>query len=107
MAVKLTKKQIKNGWQIVKFGEIAREVKLTTKTPVEDGLEFYIGLEHLDTQSLRITKKGNIAEDNPSFTRHFTTSQILFGKCQAYQKKAAVAYFDGICSDDIIVMEEI
>lgn len=107
MAVKLTEKQIKDGWQIVKFGEIAKEVKKTTKTPLEDGLEFYIGLEHLDPQSLRITRKGIIAEDNPSFTRRFTAGQILFGKRRAYQKKAAITDFDGICSGDIIVIEEI
>ncbi len=106
MAVKLTEKQIKDGWQIVKFEEIAREVKITRKTPVEDGLEFYIGLEHLDPQSLRITRKGNIVEDNPSFTRRFTAGQILFGKRRAYQRKAAIADFDGICSGDIIVIEE-
>ena len=85
---------------------LPREVKITTKTPVEDGLEFYIGLEHLDPQSLRITRKGIIAEDNPSFTRRFTAGQILFGKRRAYQKKAAIADFDGICSGDIIVIEE-
>lgn len=33
--------------------------------------------------------------------------QILFGKRRSYQKKAAVADFDGICSGDIIVTEAI
>jgi type I restriction enzyme, S subunit len=105
MAIKLTEKQIKDGWQIVKFGDIAKEVKLTTKNPAEDGLEFYVGLDHLDPQSLRIARKGIIAEDNPSFTRRFSAGQILFGKRRCYQKKAAVAGFEGICSGDIIVMD--
>jgi type I restriction enzyme S subunit len=82
-------------------------VKSTTKDPAEDGLEFYVGLEHLDPQSLRIARKGIIAEDNPSFTRRFSAGQILFGKRRCYQKKAAVADFDGICSGDIIVMDAI
>jgi type I restriction enzyme S subunit len=43
----LSEKQIKDGWQIVKFGEIAKEVKSSTKDPAKDGLEFYVGLEHL------------------------------------------------------------
>ena len=98
---------MKDEWKIVKFGEIAREIRLTTQTPIEDGLEFYIGLEHLDPQSLRIQRKGIIAEDNPSFTRAFKAGQILFGKRRSYQKKAAVADFDGICSGDIIVMEAV
>jgi type I restriction enzyme S subunit len=107
MAIELSEKQIKDGWQIVKFGEIAKEVKSTTKDPAEDGLEFYVGLEHLDPQSLRISRKGIIAEDNPSFTRRFSAGQILFGKRRCYQKKAAVADFEGICSGDIIVMDAI
>ncbi len=107
MAIELSEKQIKSGWQIIKFGEIAKEMKSTIKDPAKDGLEFYIGLEHLDSQSLRIARKGIIAEDNPSFTRRFSAGQILFGKRRCYQKKAAVANFEGICSSDIIVMDMI
>lgn len=91
--------------QTVKFGDICREVKLTTKDPIADGYERYIGLEHLDSGSLKIKRWGIIADDNPSFTRVFKKGQILFGKRRPYLKKAAIAEFDGICSGDIIVIE--
>lgn len=91
--------------QCVKFGDICREVKLTTKDPLADGYELYIGLEHLDSSSLKINRWGLIREDNPSFTRVFKKGHILFGKRRCYLKKAAIAEFDGICSGDIIVME--
>lgn len=91
--------------QTVKFGDICREVKLTTKDPIADGYERYIGLEHLDSGSLKIKRWGMIAEDNPSFTRVFKKGHILFGKRRPYLKKAAIAEFDGICSGDIIVLE--
>ena len=91
--------------QTVKFGDICREVKLTTKDPIADGYERYIGLEHLDSGSLKIKRWGLIEEDKPSFTRVFKKGQILFGKRRPYLKKAAIAEFDGICSGDIIVME--
>lgn len=91
--------------QTVKFGDICREVKLTTKAPLADGYDKYIGLEHLDSGSLKIKRWGSVAEDNPSFTRVFKKGQILFGKRRPYLKKAAIAEFDGICSGDIIVME--
>ncbi len=91
--------------QTVKFGDICREVKLTTKDPIADGYERYIGLEHLDSGSLKIKRWGLIAEDNPSFTRVFRKGQILFGKRRTYLKKAAIAEFDGVCSSDIIVLE--
>ncbi|AGP82748.1 restriction modification system DNA specificity subunit [Alteromonas mediterranea MED64] len=89
----------------VKFGEICREVKISTKDPLADGYDRYIGLEHLDSGSLKIKRWGIIADDNPSFTRVFKKGQILFGRRRAYLKKAAIAEFDGICSGDIIVME--
>lgn len=89
----------------VKFGDICREVKITTKDPIADGYERYIGLEHIDSGSLKIQRWGMIEEDNPSFTRVFKKGHILFGKRRSYLKKAAVAEFDGVCSGDIIVLE--
>ncbi|HHD7738066.1 TPA: restriction endonuclease subunit S [Providencia rettgeri] len=91
--------------QIIKFGDICREVKITTKDPIADGYERYIGLEHLDSGSLKIKRWGMIEEDNPSFTRVFKKGHILFGKRRPYLKKAAIAEFDGVCSGDIIVLE--
>jgi type I restriction enzyme S subunit len=91
--------------QTVKFGDICKEVKLTTKDPIGGGYDRYIGLEHLDSGSLKIKRWGIIADDNPSFTRVFKKGHVLFGKRRPYLKKAAIAEFDGICSSDIIVME--
>lgn len=91
--------------QTVKFGDICREVKLTSKDPLADGYDKYIGLEHLDSGSLKIKRWGSIAEEKPSFTRVFKKGHILFGKRRPYLKKAAIAEFDGICSGDIVVME--
>lgn len=91
--------------KIIKFSDICREVKITTQTPIIDGYERYVGLEHLDSGSLNIKRWGMISEDNPSFTRVFKKGHILFGKRRPYLRKAAIAEFDGICSGDIIVME--
>lgn len=90
--------------QPVKFGDICQEVKLTTKDAIADGYDKYIGLEHLDSGSLKIKRWGSIAEDKPSFNRVFKKGHILFGKRRPYLKKAAIAEFDGICSGDIVVM---
>jgi type I restriction enzyme, S subunit len=89
----------------IKLGDICREVKLTTKDPIADGFERYIGLEHLDSGTLKVKRWGIIKEDKPSFTRVFKKGHVLFGKRRPYLKKAAIAEFDGICSGDIIVME--
>lgn len=91
--------------QTVKFGYICREVKLTSKDPIADGYKRYIGLEHLDSGSLKIKRWGIIADDSPSFTKVFRKGDALIGKRRPYLKKAAIAEFDGICSGDIIVVE--
>ena len=105
MGLALKQEQTDFGWQKVRLGDVAQEVKTVSHSPSDDGLEFYVGLEHLDSMSLRIQRRGIIAEDNPSFSKKFKTGQILFGKRRCYQKKAAVADFNGICSGDIIVIE--
>jgi type I restriction enzyme S subunit len=102
--MKLTEKQNLEGWRVVKFGDVAQEMKASTKDPIGEGIERYIGLEHIDPESLRLVRYGLIAEDNPTFTKKFSAGDILFGRRRAYLKKAAVAEFDGICSGDIIVI---
>ncbi len=94
-----------NIYPIVRFGDVAREVTESTHTPLEHGFECYIGLEHLEPESLKIRRWGLIGENATTFTRVFRAGQVLFGRRRAYQRKAAIAEFDGICSGDIIVME--
>ncbi|HVU56475.1 MAG TPA: restriction endonuclease subunit S, partial [Puia sp.] len=76
----------------------------TVKNPEVEGIERYIGLEHIEPGNLHISTWGNVS-DGTMFTKRFTTGQVLFGKRRAYQKKAALADFDGICSGDILVLE--
>jgi len=90
----------------MKLGDIAREVKENEKNPLEAGLDRIVGLEHLDPEELKISRWGNVT-DGTTFTRKFRAGQILFGRRRAYQKKAALADFDGICSGDITVIEAI
>ncbi len=92
------------GWRMVRFGDVVRNVDLYVSNPLEADLERYVGLDHLDPESLHIKRWGLIA-DGTSFTRKFIEGQVLFGKRRAYQRKAAVADFEGICSGDILVFE--
>ena len=92
--------------KLIKFGDIAREVKKTLKNPIENDFDRYIGLENIEPGNLNIKNWGLVSEGT-SFTRVFQKGQVLFGKRRAYQKKVAIADFDGLCSSDIIVMEAI
>ncbi len=105
MTIKLTKKQIQDGWQVVKFGEIAKNISVRVE-PAKTDLKVYVGLEHLDPQSLRITRRG-VPADVKGQKLRVRPGQIIFGKRRAYQRKVAVADFDGICSAHAMVLEEI
>ncbi|EGV19456.1 hypothetical protein [Thiocapsa marina] len=68
--------------------------KDTSKNPQADGLNRYVGLEHLEPGDLRIRTWGNIAY-GITFTNRFRAGQVLLGKRRACQRKVAVADFDG------------
>lgn len=95
---------LKAGWRRVKFGEVVRLNKDTSKDPATEGLERYVGLEHIEPGDLRIRSWGEIAEGT-TFTNRFRPGQVLFGKRRSYQSKVAVADFEGVCSGDIYVLE--
>lgn len=92
------------GWTNVAFGDVVRLSKERSSDPEADGYERYIGLEHIDPGELRVRRWGDIA-DGVTFTNVFHPGQVLFGKRRAYQRKAAVADFSGVCSGDIYVLE--
>ena len=75
-----------------------------SRYPATDGLERFVGLEHIEPGDLRIRSWGNVA-DGTTFTNRFHPGQVLFGKRRAYQRKVAVADFGGVCSGDIYVFE--
>lgn len=97
-------KTLKPGWRRVKFGEVVRLSKARSQDPLADGIERYVGLEHLEPGDLRIRSWGSVA-DGVTFTSMFQPGQVLFGKRRAYQRKVAVADFSGVCSGDIYVLE--
>ena len=88
----------------VAFGDVIQLSKASSKDPVADGFERYVGLEHLEPSDLKVRSWGNIA-DGITFTKVFKPGQVLFGKRRAYQRKVAVAGFSGVCSGDIYVLE--
>ena len=100
----MIERDLKPGWRRVKFGDVVRLSKARSKDPMADGIERYVGLEHLEPGDLRIRRWGSVA-DGVTFTSVFQPGQVLFGKRRAYQRKVAVADFSGVCSGDIYVLE--
>lgn len=93
----------KAGWTRVRFDQIATQINDRVDNPAEAGVEYYVGLEHLDPDSLRIRRWGE-PSDVESTKLRFQPGDIIFGKRRVYQRKVAVADFEGICSAHAMVL---
>lgn len=79
-----------------RFDQIAYNIT-EKKKPTEEDKYTYIGLEHLDSCSLQVTRYGSdVAPIGEKLI--MKEGDVLFGKRRAYQKKVAIAPFDGIFS---------
>lgn len=99
----MAEKQMKAGWQTWRFEQMATNVNVRIDNPSESGMEHYVGLEHLDHDSLRIRRWGS-PSDVEAGKLFFKTGDIIFAKRRAYQRKLGVAEFDGICSAHAMVL---
>lgn len=99
----MTAQQLPEGWQMVKFGDIAQHISKRIE-PSETKLNIYVGLEHLDPESLKIKRHG-VPSDVDGQKLLVKRGQIIFGKRRAYQRKVAVADWDCICSAHAMVLE--
>ena len=101
-AVREVLKIDKTNWTPVKFGEVVFEPKENAKDIYNEGIEHVVGLEHIDSENIHLTRSGKL-EETTTFSKKFKKGDVLFGRRRAYLKKAALASFDGICSGDITV----
>jgi len=86
------------------LSDIAIESRSTAQSPTNEGIEKFVGLEHIESANLKIQGGGNVA-DGTTFTKVFEIGDVLFGRRRAYLKKAAKADFKGLCSGDITVLK--
>ncbi len=99
----MTDQQIPEGWETMKFGDVAKHISKRVE-PSETEIEIYVGLEHLDPESLKIKRHG-VPSDVGGQKLLVKKGQIIFGKRRAYQRKVAVADWDCICSAHAMVLE--
>ena len=96
------KKIDKKKWKTFPFNEIAKKISETVK-PNETDVDVYVGLEHLDSTSIDIKRFGVPSDVSGSKLRCYP-GDVIFGKRRAYQRKAAVVDFNGICSAHSFVL---
>ena len=89
-------------WKRLPFGAFAESINERVE-PSDAGDEIYVGLEHLDPQDLHIRRWGK-GSDVIGTKLRFRKGDLIFGRRRAYQRKLAVAQFDGICSAHAMVV---
>jgi type I restriction enzyme, S subunit len=94
---------MKPGWQRWRFDQMAQSINERVDDPSQAGVEYYVGLEHLDSDSLKIRRWG-VPDDVSATKLMFEPGDIIFGRRRAYQRKLGVAEFRGIASAHSLVL---
>lgn len=86
----------KSTWESFRFEEITNRVAETVDPNTTD-LKTYVGLEHIDAENIHIKRFGTPEDVSGSKLKCYP-GDVIFGKRRAYQRKAAIVDFEGICS---------
>lgn len=86
----------KSEWELFPFEKIAHRISETVD-PNTTSLEVYVGLEHIDAEDIHIRRFGNPSDVKGGKLKCYP-GDVIFGKRRAYQRKAAIVEFEGICS---------
>ena len=92
----------KSGWQTYRFEQIAKSISERVD-PNNTDLKIYVGLEHLDAETIHIKRFGTPDDVEGQKLRCYP-GDVIFGKRRAYQRKAALVDFDGFCSAHAMVL---
>lgn len=94
---------LKPGWRRWRFEQMATNVNVRVDDPAEAGVDYYVGLEHLDSDSVKIRRWGSPG-DVTATKLLFEPGDIIFGRRRAYQRKLGVAEWRGIASAHSLVL---
>lgn len=86
----------KSNWKPFPFEKIAKRISESVD-PNKTELEVYIGLEHLDAETVHIRRHGSPADVSGGKLKCYP-GDVIFGKRRAYQRKAGIVTQEGICS---------
>ncbi len=94
--------ELKSSWKVVMFGDIVQNIAVRVN-PADAKTNVYVGLEHLDPSTIHLRQWGH-PSDVSGQKLAFMKGDVIFGRRRAYQRKLAVAEFDGICSAHALVL---
>ncbi|MCX2966212.1 restriction endonuclease subunit S [Gordonia aquimaris] len=93
----------KSAWQRIAFGDVIENVTTRVEDPSKAGVDKYVGLEHLDPGVMTV-QRWDTPDKVEAQKLRFQPGDVIFGRRRAYQKKVALAEFEGICSAHALVL---
>ena len=93
----------KSAWKRVAFGDVIESVTERVDDPSQSGVDRYVGLEHLDPGVMTV-QRWDTPDKVEAQKLRFQPGDVIFGRRRAYQKKVALAEFEGICSAHALVL---
>lgn len=93
----------KSRWKRVAFGDVIASVTDRVDDPSKAGVDRYVGLEHLDPGVMTV-QRWDTPDKVEAQKLRFQPGDVIFGRRRAYQKKVALADFEGICSAHALVL---
>ena len=94
--------EIPEQWEVMNLGNVSK-LRKETVHPEDFQETRYVGLQHMDSGEIYITKFG-FGSDVKSSKHRFYTGDILYGKLRPYLDKCALAEWSGISSTDILII---
>lgn len=92
----------KTNWKKYRFDEFAKNISERVE-PSQTDMDVYVGLEHIDPDTLHLSRYGHPSDVEGTKLR-FYKGDVIFGRRRAYQRKTALATTDGICSAHAMVL---
>lgn len=96
--------ELPEGWVLTKLADLISPSKERIE-PSNAPDMIYIGLEHIESNTGRITDHG-YAKDTKSTKTCFHKGDVLYGKLRPYLNKVCTPDFEGVCSTDILVFNK-
>ncbi|TWE10472.1 restriction endonuclease subunit S [Rudaeicoccus suwonensis] len=93
----------KSSWKRVVFGDVIESITDRVDDPSAAGVDRYVGLEHLDPGAMTV-RRWDTPDKVAAQKLRFQSGDVIFGRRRAYQKKVALAEFEGICSAHALVL---
>jgi type I restriction enzyme S subunit len=98
----IEKKMDRSKWKKYKFSDLVENI-VEKVVPKNSGLQYYIGLEHLDSGSLKIKRFGETASLIGDKLKIYK-GDLIFAKRNSYLKRVAIADFDAVASAHSMVL---